>query len=572
MKFTMPDTLAGLAAADLAALRTQAEDAFTELFDDATKDGATPTKEQLEQLEALSGNIGSIDGAVTEVAEDAARRDAAEALRTKVAKPEAKTEAEAPEVDAEVADADADATKVDAPDTDTDTNTDAAEAEVNEDAKEDAMAAAAGRRRNSFAGLKSDKGALPTPAIKGFSMNPHVAGYKEGAVTAFDLAEAYDRMRSGSSFGNRTGMAGATSALGLGSLPREFPAELVATDAESLTAAITAATNEKELAGNSLVAAGGWCAPSETVYDFLDIPAASELLSLPEVNINRGGIRFPTQPDFGAVFSDPNTFFHYTEAEMQTDYTKPCFEIPCGDFEEVRLDAIGLCITAGLLQQKGYPELVQVYIEGLLKNHMHRLSQMGVNAIADGSGAVINLPATDERFGAFGALLNAIEMAIVDMRLNQRIPDGTSLEVILPVWARAVLRADLAHRRGLNATDQVTNEQIDAHLRARGAVVQYVGEYQSGPGFPGGATPLLAWPDTIEFLVYPAGTWFRAMSNVIEVGVLYDQAQLKKNRYTALFTEDAYAVAMRGTISRRYSVAISPNGMVGAAYTAPVTP
>lgn len=383
-------------------------------------------------------------------------------------------------------------------------------------------------------------------------------------MNTHDLAEAYDRMRAGSSFGARSASGGETSAMGLGSISREFPEELIAHDEKSLTAAIDQATSEKNLNGNSLVAAGGWCAPSETLYSFLDIPQASELLDLPEVNINRGGVRFPTQPDFGAVFSNPDTFFHYSEAELvEDDYTKPCYEIPCGEFEEVRLDAIGMCITAGILQQKGYPEIVELYINGLLKNHMHRISQMGISTIREGSDEVI-IPSSGV-LGAFGALLNSIEMAIVDMRLNQRIPDGTTLEVILPVWAKPLLRADLTYRRSQDGTSAVTNQQLDAHFAARGARVQYVGEYQSGPGLPGGSTPITAWPDTIEFVVYPAGTWFRSMQNVIELGVLYDKAQLQKNRYTALFTEDSYAVAKRGVISRRYSVPVDPNGMVGAA-------
>lgn len=559
--FVMPENLAELGAAELDALRTQAEDAFTALYDQATADGATPTTEQLADLEALSGHIQAIDTQATEATDAEARAAAAAELRAKVQKPAA-----ADDSDDDTGNGDDTTDGADADDTTNGADAQAAAEEVKH--QEDAMAAA-GRRRTSFAGLPADDKGIPEPKVRGYQMNPHVAGYVAGDVTSRELALAYDRMRHGSSFGNRQGGMGGTSALGLGSLPREFPEELVATDEASLTAALDLATNERNLTGQSLTAAGGWCAPSETLYGFLDIPAASELLSLPEVNINRGGVRFPTQPDFGAVFADPDAFFHYTEAEaIAQEDDKPCFEIPCGEFEEVRLDAIGMCITAGILQQKGYPEIVQLYINGLLKNHQHRLSQMGVAAIQDGSTAV-TIPASAQTYGAFGALLNSIEMAIVDMRLNQRIPDGTTLEVILPVWAKPLLRADLTHRRSQDGSSVVTDQQLQAHFTARGAAVQYVGEYQSGGTAPGGTTPLTAWPDTIEFLVYPAGTWFRALQNVIEVGMLYDQAQLKQNRYTALFTEDAYAVIKRGTISRAYTVPVSPSGIVGPAYTAP---
>jgi len=200
-----------------------------------------------------------------------------------------------------------------------------------------------------------------------------------------------------------------------------------------------------------------------------------------------------------------------------------------------------------------------------MKNHQHRLSAMSIQKMVAGSGEVNKIP-TASVGSASGALLNSVELAIVDIRLNQRIPDGTTLEVVLPVWAKSVIRADLAYRRGANRVEDVTDQQITGHFAARGARVQYVGDWQvGGVGQPGGKTPLLQWPDKVEFLVYPAGTWFRALSNVIDLGVMYDQAMLKTNKYTQLFTEDAFAVGKRGAVSRRYEVPLRANGAVGPA-------
>ena len=67
--------------------------------------------------------------------------------------------------------------------------------------------------------------------------------------------------------------------------------------------------------------------------------------------------------------------------------------------------------------------------------------------------------------------------------------------------------------------------------------------------------------------MYPSGTWFRSLTDVIEVGNLYDQAQLKRNKFTALFTEDGIAVGQRGIESRVYTVHLDYNGAVGAAET-----
>lgn len=562
MGFQMPDNVAELNLDQLKELQEKADKAFAELYGKATADGGVPAQEDLDALEELSGHIDTISTHVgdQERAQEE-RKERADALaqkHQKDAQGEGDGEGEGQEGEGEGQEGEGDGEGEDAQ----------AHQELNQAQDTPEAVAASARRRTNFSGLPNDKNSVPTPKVKGFSMNPHVPGFQAGHVDTLALARSYDQMRSGSNFGNRsnTSTTGATTAMGLGSLARDFPQNLVAKDDRSLQAAIDVATNEKELEGGSLTAAAGWCAPSETLYDFLGIPAASELLSLPEVNIDRGGVRFPIQPDFSALYNDENTSFHYTEAELLDGVEKPCFEIPCDGFEEVRLEAIGLCITAGILQQKGFPEAVQVYIDGILKNHMHRVSAVSVRKMQEGSGEAITIPEAST-MGAFGALLNAVEMAIVDLRLNQRIPEATTLEVVLPVWAKAVLRADLTYRRGETATQPVTDAQLAAHFTQRGAVVQYVGEYQSGGQLPGGSTPMTQWPDTIEFMVYPAGTWFRSMSNVIELGVLYDQAQLKNNRYTALFTEDGFAVGKRGPVSRRYQVPIHPNGMVGAAAT-----
>ena len=70
-----------------------------------------------------------------------------------------------------------------------------------------------------------------------------------------------------------------------------------AEDQHALVAAINAAVDERNLPHGSLIAAGGWCAPSEQLYDFCDVPNAVDLMSLPEIAINRGGLRWPVEPD-----------------------------------------------------------------------------------------------------------------------------------------------------------------------------------------------------------------------------------------------------------------------------------
>ena len=551
--FEMPDgdTLRAMSRDDLEALRSEAADALRKSYASATEDGATPTDEQLVELEALDQHLDTIDAAIDEVkADETARSERAEALRSR-----------------RLEDAEGDDSDDDSDDDDSDENDDEG-AESVERERESVSASARRTSGANFAasnlgGRGDDTPPADDPAV-GFRLATGVPGYKSGLASFSDMAEAFDGMQSGQLVRSMQQVSTGTAqhAATLGFLDRNIPEHLVARDADSITAAIAAATDESTLEGNSLVAAGGWCAPSETTYDFLQVPAAEGLFSLPEIGIARGGIRWPRQPDFGIAMQEQG--FLYTEAEAiaQVD-DKPCFEIPCGEFDEVRLDAIGLCVTAGLLQQKGFPESVAVYMQGLMKMHLHRMSSYRINKVLAGSDAV---DVDGNVMGVFGAVMNTVELAAEDIRSRDRLPESTTVEVVFPRWVRAAIRADLAYRRGESAATPATDQMIAAAFAARNVAPQFVSDWQvGGDTQPGAETPVTAWPNEVQFIAYPAGTWFSSVNNVIEVGNLYDQAQLRQNRFTALFTEDGVAVGKRGTTSRVYTVPVAVTGHVGAA-------
>ena len=58
------------------------------------------------------------------------------------------------------------------------------------------------------------------------------------------------------------------------------------------------------LDGGSLTAAGGWCAPSETLYDLCPgLETNSGLVDIPEIQVTRGGIRTTEGPDFATLYA-----------------------------------------------------------------------------------------------------------------------------------------------------------------------------------------------------------------------------------------------------------------------------
>src|SRR6201999_3179532 len=96
----------------------------------------------------------------------------------------------------------------------------------------------------------------------------------------------------------------------------------------AIKALLDKAADESLLPGGSLLASGGWCSPSETLYDFATpLYSLDGILSIPGINVSRGGIKFTVGPDFSDLFSGAG--FIHTEANDIAGDSKACFTVPC---------------------------------------------------------------------------------------------------------------------------------------------------------------------------------------------------------------------------------------------------
>jgi hypothetical protein len=359
---------------------------------------------------------------------------------------------------------------------------------------------------------------------------------------------------------------------GVAVIRRDFPAELTLTsnDPDHVDAVIQHAIDEARLPGGSLVASGGWCAPSEILYDLLELESRDGLFSGPEIHVARGGIRWTTGPDWTDIYA--GTGFSYTEAnDIAGNYavgaapfhegtgsagSKPCYTVTCPSFSEARLALAGLCVNAGLLQQRGYPEVIARTVRGALIAHDHKMSYRKINAMVTGSDAVTMTTGT---VGTVAPLLTAIEQQTEHYRYIRRMARNATLEAVFPFWVRATIRSDLALRQGVMELD-VTDAQIDSWFRSRGISPQYVYDWQPLTGAAGAFTQ---WPATVQFLLYAAGTWVFGASDIITIDTLYDSTLLGNNNFTALFTEEGWLAAKRGFDSRVITVPICSTGNTG---------
>lgn len=336
-------------------------------------------------------------------------------------------------------------------------------------------------------------------------------------------------------------------------------------DESTAAQAVAFAVSEANTPQGSLVASGGWCAPSETWYDLLDLSTTSGIVSFPEVTANRGGFRLI--PGGGAQFQDiyTDTGFCFTEAQdIAGDYSdspgdqaKPCYSVECPEFEDFRLDVCGICVRAGYLQNRAYPELTADVLRKTLTAHRHRLAANKINQVVTGSTAVA-IPTNGANPGAVAPILNSVELQAMDIRYKYRMDVNATLEAVFPLWAKALFRADLAYRLGKPEVD-VTDAEIMAWLRQRGIASQFVYNWQD-LGAVGAATAL---PTTLAYLIYPAGTWVAAVSDVIDLGVVHDSSLMAFNNYSAAFVEEGYVMLPVGPESRVVELEVCPSGAIG---------
>ena len=339
---------------------------------------------------------------------------------------------------------------------------------------------------------------------------------------------------------------------------------ITSNDSDHVNEVLDYATSEARLEGNSLVASGGWCAPSETLYDLVSDATDAGLLSVPEVVTARGGIQFAEALNY-TTLSKQMALFRFSEADDKVakydgkanNTQKPCFKVPCPEWHNVRLDVIGACVQAGLLQMRAYPEMIQAVVRMVLIAHANLVSIASLQAMSEGSTKV-TIAANGG--GTAAPVLDAVELQASHMRATLRLAPKATLEAVFPAWAYGAIRADLASRNGVELID-VTDADIDRFFTVRGISAQFVYNWQEISAI--NADKFIGYPNQVQFLLYPAGTWVRATADIITVQGLYDSTLLSKNDYTALFTEEGFAMLKRGADSRLVSVATGNRGTTG---------
>jgi hypothetical protein len=314
----------------------------------------------------------------------------------------------------------------------------------------------------------------------------------------------------------------------------------------------------------ALVASGGWCAPSEPVFEMFDItPDASNVFDLPGLGTKvRAGVMIPSFYGIGDV---GGALWTWTEANDIAAATqpagpeKPCLKIPCPTWTECRLEAEGLCVTHGNLSDRAWPELTSGFLSIVMAAHQRRMSAAKIAKVLGDIGATTTPDATMLLGDVTADVLNIIALAAEDMRSQYRLAKGRSVDVLLPDWARSVLRENMAHRAGVTDSMNVSDSQVTSWLTARGIRPQFTPDWQ--PLY--NAAPATRWPATLVFALWLTGSYIALDGGSIDLGVVRDSTLNATNDFTAAWSEQFYQVCRRGPKGRTYTVPVLVDGVTG---------
>jgi hypothetical protein len=329
----------------------------------------------------------------------------------------------------------------------------------------------------------------------------------------------------------------------------------------------------------SLVAAGGWCAPSQIRYDFFNIARECGMIDLPTFGVERGGINFPVSPSLADTFVSPALAWYtafsnatvpwlWTEGDdilaVTGSPTKPCIRVPCSTMSDRRLECYGICLTAGNLADNAWPESTRNFLALLMSAHYHASNGRYISTISSLATQVASCSASGQ--GAAAPILSTAELGAIDYRAKYGMCGTDVMEAVYPEWALGLIRADLAKRTGVSDFMRIPDSEIAAWFDVRGIRAQFVQDYQvRAAGQPGASTAITAYPSTVKNFLYAAGTVARGNGMTLDLGVVRDSTLNARNDFTAAWMEECHLIARFGHEVREYTTNACADGTTGAA-------
>jgi len=386
---------------------------------------------------------------------------------------------------------------------------------------------------------------------------------------------------------------------GIALIQRQFPDSLMSSgNAKKDEDVIEYAADERRLPGGSLAAAQAlgnsltaaasdilnsqWCAVYEIDQTLCaPLETSDGFLDLPTIGVRPPGLVYAQNLDWWNVF-DLATLKEFCDPCAGP---KPCITLPCPDMTNADVCIEPFCIESCILKERANPSWYDYFVRRAMQAFRRWQNVQTIKKVL--ASPDLATPVVLDQMKTWGAGFEVMDMLsyiATYYRELYRMPFGATMEVVAPHWLKNVLRDDMARRTGCGCND-ITDSQITAWFSNRGLRVQWIYDWQplvkptvsivgpppitlpwppfgTAPGEPFVQPANLApyYPDTVDVLVYPAGTFVAGRVEMFRMDGLYDAANLKQNKYTKVFFEDGVLVLQRCYRALRVQMPLCING------------
>lgn len=324
----------------------------------------------------------------------------------------------------------------------------------------------------------------------------------------------------------------------------------------------------------AIIASGGLCAPLQPLYELRVFGDANRPVrdALPAFRAERGGIRFMPPPVIGDLVGSVRIT---TAAQDAAGYgsgegltaPKPNLHVTCPSEQTVKVDAYSRILEFGNMSARTYPEQVEAWLKLGMAEFARYTETSLLDQLASGS---IALTAAQE-YGVTSSLLQQVSIAVTSFRHRNRVSGGVQMRALFPHWVKEVIRTDISKQYTGDGHGRygISDAQIADWFTLRGITPTF---YQDST--TAGANPFTApsagamtgWPGTVQWFLYPEGTWLFLDGGNLDLGLVRDSTLNSTNDYQ-IFYEEFFAIAKVGLDESLVITSdICPNGSTAAPY------
>ena len=296
----------------------------------------------------------------------------------------------------------------------------------------------------------------------------------------------------------------------------------------------------------AVVASGGCCSLAQPIYSNPVNGSTARPIrdALPSFGATRGSVAFYPAiclPQEGAALWTCEDDLAVDDSDETT--WKQCATVDCAEEERANVEAIYACLTIGNYQQKFSAEQWQGALKAL-SIQQARLAEVALfDKMRDATTAAVSVADTGSVYTTF---LNMIGRAATAIRQDQRL-DSVQLDLFLPTWIRAAIRADLRARR-LNYVDspEVADALINTALGNENVRAVWSNDIDSlvPNGITSGELPNFL--DTAHMVLAPNGYFTFLDGGTLDLGTeIRDGDNIRKNQVSA-FSESFEGLLARG--------------------------